>query len=150
MRGAEAMSQELVGRVDEVLALLPHITTSASANAEWDMRAGDFLRERGQQIRQALAGAEVAGDYECICHSCGEHFIGPKRSVTCADCATRPAPVRDGFVPVPVEPTEAMLTNAGCIRGYDNTSAETRGPDVDHIEWWKDMIAAAPAPGGGE
>ena len=29
----------------------------------------------------------AAGDYECICYSCKEHFVGDKRAMSCEACA---------------------------------------------------------------
>ena len=39
------------------------------------------------------------------------------------------------------EPTEAMLENAGTIRGYDDDYYNSA--DKNHIAWWQDMVTAA-------
>lgn len=44
----------------------------------------------------------------------------------------------EGFVLVPVEPTNLMLEHAGIMNGYEGEE-----PDKDHIEWYKIMIQAA-------
>ena len=61
------MSQELVGRLDEVLALIEYGDGNGPgwlvASRDGEIGAVDFLRTHGQQIRQAIAGAEVAGGW---------------------------------------------------------------------------------------
>ena len=48
----------------------------------------------------------------------------------------------NGLMIVPVEPTEAMLTNSGPMEGFDRDLFNDAA-DRCHTEWWKAMIAAA-------
>jgi len=47
---------------------------------------------------------------------------------------------------VPETPTARMLEYAGAVDGYGSDQAYSSESDRHHVDWWQDMLAAAPSP----
>lgn len=52
----------------------------------------DYKRDERPQ-----RGCWAPGSYCCQCLACGDHFIGDKRAMECADCAYNPNPPKAEF-----------------------------------------------------
>jgi hypothetical protein len=96
------------------------------------------------QFARLYAPGLPDGGHDLFCAPCDPRG-GWAPSMFAEMAATREAQAAPAdWVMVPREPTPEMLISAGPMSGYD-LNAPDASPDADHVEWWRAMIAAAPA-----
>lgn len=73
-------------------------------------------------------GAWAPGNYECLCVSCRESFIGDKRAMACAECA-----YNDGWRPIKSAPKHERILV--CNELWGDTFGEVQIASQDDDGW---------------
>lgn len=114
---------------------MPELPEPAAAQSRFIATDQEWLPCNVAHARMVLAKPAAWAGYEA-------RYLYTAEQVR---AAIQQAAVPEGWRLVPVEPTTQMLADCGMMENY-NPEARHASPDADHVEWYRAMLAASPAP----